>query len=397
MDSAAPQILIVDDARDIRDPLGQYLRKQGFRTHLAANAGEARRFLDGSQPALIVLDVMMPGEDGLSLCRWLVAHGGPPVILLTAMAEETDRIVGLELGADDYMIKPFNPRELVARIRAVLRRSPPPEPKVPTGRRRFSTWLHDPAAQELRHADGHRVELTSGENRLLGVLLDHPQTVMSRDRLLDLTAGLGGGSRKLADQLGLWVTGMEADGDLADAAAQLSLAAGMKKKADVVAFDPEDLELPNGKFHGALIREALYRIDDRERILHLVYDALKPRAALSFTDLALADDGALDNPKATIWRDGEPGRPTPSVMGYYPPMLEAMGFEVRVHEDATPEYVSHVLAGWGAFVKNLDRRLLDRDFVNRMMHEARFWLARMRALESGDLRFVRVLATKADG
>lgn len=189
MESAAPQILIVDDARDIRDPLGQYLRKQGFRTHLAANAGEARRFLDGAQPALIVLDVMMPGEDGLSLCRWLVARGGPPVILLTAMAEETDRIVGLELGADDYMVKPFNPRELVARIRAVLRRAPPPEPKIPTGRRRFAAWMHDPATQELHHDDGQKVELTSGENRLLGVLLDHPQTVMSRDRLLDLTAG----------------------------------------------------------------------------------------------------------------------------------------------------------------------------------------------------------------
>jgi two-component system OmpR family response regulator len=189
MEPAEPQILVVDDARDIREPLGQYLRRQGFRTRLAANAGEARRALEDSSIALVVLDVMMPGEDGLSLCRWLVARGGPPVILLTAMADETDRIVGLELGADDYLVKPFNPRELLARIRAVLRRAPPPEPRIATGRRRFGRWTHDPAAQVLIRDDGHQVSLTSGENRLLGVLLDHPRKVLGRDRLLDLTAG----------------------------------------------------------------------------------------------------------------------------------------------------------------------------------------------------------------
>lgn len=189
MSTEQPQILIVDDARDIREPLGQYLRKQGLRTLLAGNAGEARRILDDTRPALVVLDIMMPGEDGLSLCRWLVANGGPPVILLTAMADETDRIVGLELGADDYLIKPFNPRELLARIRAVLRRAPQPAPVVPSGIRRFGPWRHDPATQEARHEDGQTVTLTSGESRLLGILLDHPHMVLSRDRLLDLTAG----------------------------------------------------------------------------------------------------------------------------------------------------------------------------------------------------------------
>lgn len=189
MERAAPQVLIVDDARDIREPLGQYLRRQGLRAQLAASAAEARRALEDSTPALVVLDIMMPGEDGLSLCRWLVARGGPPVILLTAMADETDRIVGLELGADDYVVKPFNPRELMARIRAVLRRTPPPAPQVATERRQFGPWTHDPAAQDLRHRDGRVVALTSGESRLLGILLDHPNDVMSRDRLLDLTAG----------------------------------------------------------------------------------------------------------------------------------------------------------------------------------------------------------------
>ena len=189
MEPSEPQILIVDDARDIREPLGQYLRKQGFRTQLAANAGEARRIVGEAQLALVVLDIMMPGEDGLSLCRWLMARGGPPVILLTAMADETDRIVGLELGADDYVVKPFNPRELLARIRAVLRRAPPPALKVSSGCRLFAGWRHDPAAQELRRSNGRAIALTSGESRLLGVFLDHPHTVLGRDRLLDLTAG----------------------------------------------------------------------------------------------------------------------------------------------------------------------------------------------------------------
>lgn len=189
MTQAAPQILIVDDARDIREPLGQYLRKQGFRTRLAANAAEARKAIDEGAPALVVLDVMMPGEDGLSLCRWLVARGGPPAILLTAMADETDRVVGLELGADDYVVKPFNPRELVARIRAVLRRAPPAAPVVASGVRRFATWTHDPNALALRGDDGRSITLTSGESRLLGIFLDNPRTVLSRDRLLDLTAG----------------------------------------------------------------------------------------------------------------------------------------------------------------------------------------------------------------
>ena len=187
--SDAAQILIVDDARDIREPLGQYLRKQGYRTQLAANTGEARRALAEHRIALVVLDVMMPGEDGLSLCRSLVDRKGPPVILLTAMADQTDQIVGLEMGADDYVTKPFNPRELLARIRAVLRRVPEPAPTVSTDRRAFAGWVHDPAAQALRHEDGREIGLTSGENRLLGLFLDHPGEILSRARLLDLTAG----------------------------------------------------------------------------------------------------------------------------------------------------------------------------------------------------------------
>ncbi|WP_088921695.1 response regulator [Granulosicoccus antarcticus] len=188
-DISEAQVLIVDDERDIREPLGQYLRSKGFRVQLAANATEARKAVAESLISIVILDVMMPGEDGLSLCRWLVANDGPPVILLTAMADDTDRIVGLEIGADDYLPKPFNPRELQARIHAVLRRVPPPANRISNNLRRFAGWVHESGARQLRHDDGRQVELTTTENRLLEVLLEHPRKVLSRSSLLDLTAG----------------------------------------------------------------------------------------------------------------------------------------------------------------------------------------------------------------
>lgn len=188
-EASVPQILIVDDARDIRDPLGLYLRRQGFRTRLAANAAEARKVLDAAVIHLAVIDIMMPGESGLSLCRDLTRERRTPVILLTARAEETDRIDGLELGADDYVTKPFNPRELVARIRAVLRRVPASQPQPGTACRRFGEFVHDPLRERLMTDQGHEIELTTGENRLLGALLDHPGKTLSRMRLLDLIHG----------------------------------------------------------------------------------------------------------------------------------------------------------------------------------------------------------------
>ncbi|MFT4149323.1 MAG: response regulator [Paracoccaceae bacterium] len=188
-DPITPQILIVDDARDIREPLGQYLRRQGFRVRLAADAAEARAILSGAAVHLAVLDVMMPGEDGLSLCRSLVREGRVPVILLTALASESDRIAGLELGADDYLCKPFNPRELVARIRSVLRRSPPGQQPSGTGRRRFGDLVHDALAHTVTLPDGASVKLTTGENRLLATFLDHPGDILTRMRLLDLIRG----------------------------------------------------------------------------------------------------------------------------------------------------------------------------------------------------------------
>lgn len=184
-----PHILIVDDARDIREPLATYLKSQGFRVSLAANAADGRAAVEDGAISLVVLDVMMPGENGLSLCRWLTARGGPPTILLTAMADEADRIVGLELGADDYVVKPFNPRELLARIRAVLRRVPQAAPAPAMTRRRFAGFVHDAAERTLTKNGAEPTVLTSAENRLLTALLDRPGQVLTRDQLLDLTAG----------------------------------------------------------------------------------------------------------------------------------------------------------------------------------------------------------------
>ena len=192
-------ILVVDDHREIRDALGKYLTRQGYRVTVAESAVAARRVLAAAAIDLAVIDIMMPGEDGLSLTRDLRSKGDLPVILLTAVVEETDRIVGLELGADDYVTKPFNPRELLARIKAVLRRAQSLPPQRPAAggesgqgggeRLRFAQWVLDFDRRELLRGDGTVVPLSTGEFLLLAVFLRHPRRVLSRDQLLDLTRG----------------------------------------------------------------------------------------------------------------------------------------------------------------------------------------------------------------
>ena len=191
MSDETPHILIVDDHRDIRDLLARYLAKQGFRASVAESAAAARKAMQAGKIDLIVLDIMMPGEDGLSLTRSVREKEDIPVILLTAMGEETDRIVGLEVGADDYLAKPFNPRELLARIKAVLRRARTlPRPReAGKGRLAFDRWVLDLARRELVGEDGVAVALSSGEYRLLAALLERPGMVLTRDQLLDLTRG----------------------------------------------------------------------------------------------------------------------------------------------------------------------------------------------------------------
>jgi len=187
-----PHILVVDDHKDIRDLLARYLARHELRVTAAADAAEARRALSHASIDLVVLDIMMPGEDGLSLCRHLRESTRIPVILLTAMAEETDRVVGLEIGADDYVTKPFAPRELLARIKAVLRRThslPPDREPAGRGKLRFERWTLDLDRRELVDEDGVLTPLSTGEFRLLAALVEHPGRVLSRDQLLDLTRG----------------------------------------------------------------------------------------------------------------------------------------------------------------------------------------------------------------
>lgn len=187
-----PHLLIVDDDREIRDSLSRYLAKNGYRVSAADGGAAMRRILTAGAIDLVILDVMMPGEDGLTLCRYLRETTRLPIVMLTAVGEETDRIIGLEMGADDYIVKPFNPRELLARIRAVIRRthSLPPEAPVPTsGVIRFAGLTLDAGRHELTGNDGVAVPLSQGEFLLLTAFLDHSGRVLTRDQLLDLTRG----------------------------------------------------------------------------------------------------------------------------------------------------------------------------------------------------------------
>jgi two-component system OmpR family response regulator len=194
-DTAPSKLLLVDDEAALREPLGEYLSRQGFAVVQCSSAAEARaRLRDVPSDArfdLVLLDIMMPGEDGLSLCRHLVETQDVPVIFLTARGEATDRIVGLEIGADDYVVKPFEPRELVARIRSVLRRASR-SATVPEGENEafeFEGWRLDPLKRRLIDAEGAIVAISSVEFRLLMAFLEHPRQVLNRDRLLDMVQG----------------------------------------------------------------------------------------------------------------------------------------------------------------------------------------------------------------
>lgn len=187
-----PHILIVDDHREIRDALVKYLEKNGMRATSAADAVSMDAAMKVGQFDLVVLDVMMPGEDGLSVCRRLRSQGDIPILMLTALGDETDRIVGLEVGADDYLPKPFNPRELLARIKAILRRSDRTEMaggSLAGHRLAFDRWVLDTDRRTLTETNGTEIALTTAEFRLLTVFLERPRFVLSREQLLDLTSG----------------------------------------------------------------------------------------------------------------------------------------------------------------------------------------------------------------
>ncbi|HWE46177.1 MAG TPA: response regulator [Caulobacteraceae bacterium] len=181
------RVLVVDDDPGIRDVLTEFLGRHGYEVEAAADTRAMDVAIDERPPDVVVLDLMMPGEDGLSACKRLYAAGGPPVIMLSAMGEETDRIVGLELGADDYLPKPCNPRELLARVRAVLRRRrETSRAAAPTLFLSFDGWKLDLVRRELSSPQGVTVNLSSGEFNLLRVFVERPERVLTRDQLLDL-------------------------------------------------------------------------------------------------------------------------------------------------------------------------------------------------------------------
>lgn len=186
-------ILVVDDDPEIRDLLQEYLGRNGYRTSAVGEGKGMWQALENSHVDLIVLDLMLPGDDGLELCRNLRVNSKVPVIMLTAKGDDMDRILGLEMGADDYLPKPFNPRELLARIKTVLRRaSTMPWNETQEQEHQpicFSGWRLDPVTRHLTGEDGLVVPLSGAEYRLLSVLLAHPNRILNRDQLLDLTQG----------------------------------------------------------------------------------------------------------------------------------------------------------------------------------------------------------------
>lgn len=190
---SAPHILIVDDHREIRDLVSRALTKEGFRVSTAADGRAMRKVMADGRIDLILLDLMLPGEDGLSLCRALRSESNVPVIMLTAKGEEVDRVIGLEMGADDYLSKPFGSRELIARIKAVLRRSQKIISKGESEQRpktyHFDRWGLDTGSRALLREDGVTVPLSTGEYDLLIALVERPQRVLNRDQLLDLARG----------------------------------------------------------------------------------------------------------------------------------------------------------------------------------------------------------------
>jgi two-component system, OmpR family, response regulator len=186
-----PHILAVDDDREIRDLLARFLERNRMRVTAVRDAREARRAWSNGHYQLVILDLMMPGEGGLDFARWLRGQSSVPIIMLTAMGDEMDRIVGLELGADDYLPKPFSPRELLARMRAVLRRVQERDESGVTasGSLRFGGWVLEPARRRLLNPDGAEVALTAGEYDLLLAMVERPNRVLTRDMLLDLLRG----------------------------------------------------------------------------------------------------------------------------------------------------------------------------------------------------------------
>ncbi|WP_213879195.1 response regulator transcription factor [Pseudomonas sp. dw_358] len=192
MSTAGKSILLVDDDQEIRELLQAYLTRAGFAVRTTGDGREFREALNEESPDLVILDVMLPDEDGFSLCRWVRQHprlAQVPIIMLTASSDEADRVIGLELGADDYLGKPFSPRELQARIKALLRRAQFGQERSATEIMAFEEWRLDIVSHRLFHTDGEEVFLSGADFALLKLFLDHPQQILDRDTIGNATRG----------------------------------------------------------------------------------------------------------------------------------------------------------------------------------------------------------------
>src|SRR5687768_7586115 len=242
--AAQDHILIVDDDAETRSLLQKYLQKQGYRVTAAADGKALRRALDVGRPDLIVLDLMLPGEDGLELCRDLRTRSNVPVIMLTARGEETDRIVGLEMGADDYLAKPFNPRELLARIKSVLRRARSlPGNLEPDAVKRFAFagWTLEVATRNLTAPDGIVTPLSGSEFKLLRAFLAHPNRVLSRDQLIEIMISRDAGPFDRA--IDVQASGMQAAQRIADIVRLLEPLTPAERRRIVQVFSAPPLSI----------------------------------------------------------------------------------------------------------------------------------------------------------
>lgn len=189
MDMVMPTVLVVEDDVEIRRLIGALMRKEGFAVEEAGDALAMDEAMARAAPDLVVLDLMLPGEDGLAICRRLRAVSQVPILMLTAKSDEIDRVVGLEMGADDYLTKPFGPRELLARVRALLRRAKPTPAATPSRRFAFDRFVADLDARQIADLDGATLTLTSAEFDLLACMVQRPRRVLTRDQLLDWIHG----------------------------------------------------------------------------------------------------------------------------------------------------------------------------------------------------------------
>lgn len=226
------------------------------------------------------------------------------------------------------------------------------------------------------------------------VRLVRPMALTAENNLVDLSVGLGGGARKVHSELGVWVAGYERNPDLAKHGARISNTKGLDRKVKISSYDPATLELKPGSANGVLIREILYTISDRVTFLEKVAAAVRPLGHIVLTDLMLAKEEFRKDKAVLSWLKRDAADASPELVGAYTPMLEEMGFDVRVEEDESDTYHGYVLESWAAYVAGLQKEDLDRETVSRMILEAEYWVYLMRVLQARKVRLFRLHAIK---